>query len=74
MNEDLVVFEVLLLLIQDCMDVSIELIKFDCPSRMSLVAVSILFARTDHLLWFLKDDVLLSWHKGYILRHYQLRF
>ena len=56
------------------MDVSIELIKFDCPSRMGLVAVSILFARTDHLLWFLKDDVLLSWHKGYILRHYQLRF
>lgn len=56
------------------MDVSIELIKFNSPSRMSLVVVGILLARSVHLLWFLKDDVLLSWHKGYILRHYQLRF
>ena len=74
MNEDLIVFQVLLLLAQDCMDVCIELIEFDCPSRVGLIAAGILFASIVHLLWFLKDDVLLSWHKGYILRHYQLRF
>ena len=49
------------------MDISVELIEFDSPCGMCLVARGILTVSVACFVWFLEDDVVLSRHKGYIL-------
>ena len=49
------------------MDISVELVEFDSPCWMRLVARGVLTVSVDSFVWFLKDDVVLSRHKGYIL-------